>query len=514
MQNIRLTTSEELSNLMSGEPLSRDKCPDKSVIEAYLRGDCDDATADLIVSHLKLCSRCNLVAEQIEASPDTFTEQLRQARDDSAAAIYTLYDRISDGVWPGRAQCQPRWPKSALPRAFGPYRIDCILGYGGMGAVYKAFDTRLDRDVALKVPHEVDRAQEAQIARFWRESKAAARIAHPNICQVFDVGEIDNVPYITMAFIEGTSLAHYANAEFLLPESAVASIMQRIAEAMATAHRSGIVHRDLKPSNILLNTAGEPVVTDFGLARGIGDDIQDPRLTYETMLVGSPAYMAPEQVRCQHESIGSATDVYALGVVLYELLTGQLPFQGTVAEVLGRIISDVPTPPSHFRKDVNPELERICLHAMGKGPQSRLQSMDELASALSGYQDSSVRRDMGLRTGTETRSPLTTLLAICLLALATPFVWSWILPKETATPIAREPALSTVLILLPEKDLVIELDGDEYTAGQLAKPVTIPAGPHSVKVKRGRLIVTSKGFRTEPGENRTFPIQFKTAEVK
>jgi serine/threonine protein kinase len=267
-----------------------------------------------------------------------------------------------------------------LAEQFGRYRIIKPLGKGGMGTVYLAQDSQLDRRVALKVPHfSPDDGPDVK-ERFFREARAAATIEHPNICPVYDVGEMNGIHYLTMAYIEGRSLADLLRSGKPLPERQVAVLVRKLALALAEAHGRGIVHRDLKPSNIMINQRGEPVIMDFGLARQLNQE--DSRLTQQGALLGTPAYMPPEQVNGEVEALGPNCDIYSLGVILYELLSGQVPFKGTVASILAKVLTEEPRPLSAHRPDVNPALEAVCHKAMAKSPADRHASMRQLASAL------------------------------------------------------------------------------------------------------------------------------------
>lgn len=268
----------------------------------------------------------------------------------------------------------------SLPEQFGRYRIIKKLGQGGMGAVYLAHDSQLDRRVALKVPTlDADKSSEA-LGRFYREAKAAATIEHPNICSVYDVGEIDGVLYLTMSFIEGRPLSAFISPDKPLPPRKVAAVVRKIALAFSKAHQKGVIHRDLKPSNIIVNASGEPIVMDFGLARRIQ---HDERMTQCGAVMGTPAYMSPEQV--SGADIGPTSDIYSLGVILYEMLTGKLPFEGAVATILGKIMVADPPSPSQHRLDTDPLLEAICLKAMNKKIEDRYASMGEFANELGYY---------------------------------------------------------------------------------------------------------------------------------
>jgi hypothetical protein len=265
-----------------------------------------------------------------------------------------------------------------LSGQFGRYRIHRVIGGGGMGTVYLADDTQLDRAVALKVPHSFGSGGAEARERFRREGRAAAALDHPNLCRVYDVGEHDGVPYLTMAFIEGQPLATPTGGEPSMER--IATLVRKVALALAYAHANGVVHRDLKPSNILIDARGEPVVTDFGLARREGSG--DIQVTRDGVPLGTPAYMSPEQVTGRASAIGPPTDIFSLGVILYQLLTGQIPFRGGPAEVMVQIAVDHPPPPSQLRPGIDPRLEVACLKALAKNPANRFASMDEFAAAL------------------------------------------------------------------------------------------------------------------------------------
>jgi serine/threonine protein kinase/WD40 repeat protein len=269
-----------------------------------------------------------------------------------------------------------------LPSEFGRYRILRELGSGAMGRVYLAHDSQLDRQVALKTPSFVSDQDEAIVTRFYREARSAAKLHHRNICPVYDVGEIEGRHFISMAFVKGRSMADLIKPDKLPPQKTSAILMHRLAMALAEAHRHNVIHRDLKPANIMIDTKKEPVVMDFGLARQT--DVES-RVTRSGMAVGTPAYMSPEQVRGEIDEVGAAADIYALGVILYELMTGQLPFRGPIAKVVYGIVHEAPATPSAIRSEIDPRLESICAKMMAKKPGDRYQSMDEVASALKDF---------------------------------------------------------------------------------------------------------------------------------
>ena len=250
-----------------------------------------------------------------------------------------------------------------------------------MGSVYLAHDKNLDRDVALKIPKESELGRPGFIERFYREARLAATLDHPNICQVHDVGEINNTHYISMTYVIGKRLSDLIDPKAPASERKVAALVRKVAAAMFDAHRKGIVHRDLKPDNIMVDRRLEPIIMDFGLARQT-NSIEDGRITRTGQLVGTPAFMSPEQVDGETELIGPPTDIYSLGVILFELLTGQLPFQGKLTVVLRKIATDPPPKPTSLRPQLNKRLEAICLKMLEKNLADRYSSMSEVALDL------------------------------------------------------------------------------------------------------------------------------------
>jgi tetratricopeptide (TPR) repeat protein/tRNA A-37 threonylcarbamoyl transferase component Bud32 len=259
------------------------------------------------------------------------------------------------------------------------YDVQAILGRGGMGVVYKARHSRLNRLVALKMLQAGAYAGAQERARFQREAQVVAGLRHANIVQVYDVGDHDRCPFFTMELLEGGSLVQ-ALAGTPQPAREAAALLVTLAGAVEAAHQAGIVHRDLKPGNILLTAQGTPKVADFGLARYFEGEAA---LTLSGTRMGTPSYMAPEQVSGKAGTIGPATDIYALGALLYEMLTGRPPFRGeTAAETERQVIHEEPVSPSRLNTKVPRDLETICLKCLSKEPQRRYASAAALADDL------------------------------------------------------------------------------------------------------------------------------------
>jgi serine/threonine-protein kinase len=259
------------------------------------------------------------------------------------------------------------------------YEILGELGRGGMGVVYQARQVSLKRVVAVKMVLAESHAGAEGLRRFRREAEAAARLQHPNIVQIHQVGEQNGRPYLVLESVEGGSLGQRV-AGTPWPAEQAARILETLARAIHYAHQRGIVHRDLKPANVLLTNDGVPKITDFGLAKVLDKEIGQTKMG---VIMGTPSYMAPEQARGQTQEIGPATDVYALGTILYELLTGRPPFRGaTTLDTVQQVLFDELVPPTRLQPRVPRDLDTICLKCLQKEPQKRYSSALALAEDL------------------------------------------------------------------------------------------------------------------------------------
>jgi eukaryotic-like serine/threonine-protein kinase len=276
----------------------------------------------------------------------------------------------------------PKPAPTPVPVQFGEYELIAEIARGGMGVVYKARHKTLDRVVALKMILAGRLAADDDLVRFRTEAEAAAKLQHPHIVAVHDVGEVDGQHYFSMEFIDGPTLAQRL-AKGPLPSRVAARYLGLVARAIHYAHRQGVLHRDLKPSNILIDSCDEPHVTDFGLAKRLGGDQGQTRTG---AVLGTPSYMAPEQASGKTKDQGPCTDIYGLGAVLYELLTGRPPFKAeSPMDTLMQVLESEPVPPRLLNRKIDHDLQTICLKCLEKNPTRRYATAEDLADDLDRY---------------------------------------------------------------------------------------------------------------------------------
>jgi tetratricopeptide (TPR) repeat protein len=377
-------------------------CPSESELRRHLEsgagGDSRDSTmaaagGDALAEHVASCAACRGRLDAL------CREALREAGGWLGHLPARGMDRVSggDGFTPPTnpatgdpartadlgdpAEIRPESDVSAELGAAG-YEILRVLGRGGMGVVYKARQFGLDRLVALKMIRGGAQARPEHFARFRIEALAVARLRHPNIVQIFDIGEAGGLPFVALELLDGGSLDSRL-ARSPQPGRPAAELLATLARAVRAAHTAGIVHRDLKPSNVLFGADGVPRITDFGLAKRLESDSHQ---TETGQVMGSPSYMAPEQARGHSRDVGPPADIYALGAILYEMLTGRPPFKGaTPMETMRQVVDDDPVPPSRLVPRVARDLETICLKCLNKEPSRRYDSALALAEDLERY---------------------------------------------------------------------------------------------------------------------------------
>jgi len=367
------------------------RCPNPEDLKAFDRGRLPSSVCDTIASHLESCDRCTKALHSLaqgEAAActrpiayDNTTIPLQHE-----AGCVELRDRAL-ALWAeGRSSGPPVTGRqkfsSPLPTTLGPYELLQVLGHGGTGVVYRARQTRLNRLVAVKVLKADYLSGSEELLRFQAEALKLAQLKHPNIVQVYDHGEEGNRPYFSLELVEGGSLAGRLAGTPQDPPKA-ARLIHTLAKAMAYAHQQGIIHRDLKPSNVLLTLEDVPKISDFGLAKTLGS--QDEHTKTGTLL-GSPPYMAPEQATGNIRGLGPHTDVYGLGAIFYELLTGRPPFQGaTPLETVQQVLNLPPIPPRRLNPAIPRDLETVCLTCLRKESWKRYAGAKELAEDLSNF---------------------------------------------------------------------------------------------------------------------------------
>jgi WD40 repeat protein/serine/threonine protein kinase len=378
-------------------------------LEGFLDERASDSQRLSLSKHIDHCPVCQgrldeLTGEDSLASSASVV--LRRAPPPSGNSQSDFLARVKENPpsSSGRSPSRRSAAKNMDPVSFSPvagYEIMSELGRGGMGVVYKARHVGLDRLVALKMVLAGPHAGPKELARFRQEAEAVARLRHPNIIQIYDIGDSDGRPYLALEFVEGQSLAHLLQGT-PQPHLPAARLIEILAGAIHYAHQQGIIHRDLKPANILLegrkgegrgtddgipclaprpaSPAPLPKITDFGLAKRLDSHASG---THSGEVVGTPSYMAPEQAASNGKTVGPAADVYALGAILYELLTGRPPFRGPCAlDTVLLLLHQDPVRPSYLRPDLPLDLETICLKCLAKDPAKRYASAKDLADDL------------------------------------------------------------------------------------------------------------------------------------
>jgi serine/threonine-protein kinase len=363
-------------------------CPSPEELSAFTLGKATVASWETIARHVAACDACPRALRRLSDAGDPVLAGLR------ALAGARQVETPPAGGWPGdpgqttdrRPTKAARAPLEGLSLSFEPrlpeelYELGEKIGEGGMGVVYRAWQKRLKRSVAVKVIAPHAHGGPEAVARFQREAEAVARLQHPNVVLVYELNVHEGQPYLAMELLEGGTLAQKLAAG-PLPEQVAARVVQVLARAAQAAHEAGIVHRDLKPSNVLLAADGTPKLSDFGLAKWF--EVEDGTQSQSDSPVGTACYMAPEQAGGRARDIGPRTDVYGLGAILYEALTGRPPHKAaTRLETLEEVRTREAVPPSRHRPGLSADLEAVCGKCLETDPARRYGSAGELADDL------------------------------------------------------------------------------------------------------------------------------------